>query len=330
VSDIYGVTTLAAEIADVVFTAPPAFLAAGGKLHFSGSSGSDTLRLEKSSTDLLAILGAQTWTFALADVNEITVRGWGGNDVLEVADVTKPIDFIGGGGTATLNVLSGTCAIADNLGDDGTLVTVNALAASTAVEFQSTQRLAALNLGDDAIARLMIPGGAIVTSALGMTVLSTLELNTGALVVHGGNLGTATPGGGTAYSGLSGLVASAYDGGAWTGKGITSAAAASANGLTTLGLALAQDVLGLASGETGLWHGQTVTFDSVLVAYTYAGDANLDGTINGDDYAVIDFNSPNPSASGYWNGDFNHDGVIDGDDYALIDFNGGTQGTPLF
>ena len=55
--------------------------------------------------------------------------------------------------------------------------------------------------------------------------------------------------------------------------------------------------------------------------YTYAGDANLDGAITGDDYSVIDFNIAVPGASGWYNGDFNYDGAITGDDYSVIDFN---------
>ena len=33
-----------------------------------------------------------------------------------------------------------------------------------------------------------------------------------------------------------------------------------------------------------------------LVSYTYAGDANLDGAITGDDYSTIDFNIAVPGA----------------------------------
>jgi len=37
-----------------------------------------------------------------------------------------------------------------------------------------------------------------------------------------------------------------------------------------------------------LWNGLTVDATSVLVKFTYAGDANLDGVINIDDYSAID------------------------------------------
>jgi len=66
----------------------------------------------------------------------------------------------------------------------------------------------------------------------------------------------------------------------------------------------------------------------VLVMYTYAGDANLDGKINVDDYGRIDLNIP-LGTSGWFNGDFNYDGKINVDDYGIIDFNVGIQGSPF-
>jgi hypothetical protein len=68
----------------------------------------------------------------------------------------------------------------------------------------------------------------------------------------------------------------------------------------------------------------------VLVMYTYAGDADLTGKINGDDYFRIDQgyatrNNATPLL-GYENGDFNYDGRIDADDYFIIDRTYGRQG----
>ena len=61
-------------------------------------------------------------------------------------------------------------------------------------------------------------------------------------------------------------------------------------------------------------------------------EANLDGTLNGDDYFQIDshFNQDG-LVFGYFNGDFNYDGAINGDDYFIIDsnWNAGSTGTPF-
>jgi hypothetical protein len=99
--------------------------------------------------------------------------------------------------------------------------------------------------------------------------------------------------------------------------------------VTTLATSTGEFALGLAPTDTATWAGQTVTGASTLVMYTYAGDLNLDGLINGDDYANIDFNSSTLGAQGYFNGDINYDGVINGDDYATIDFNANAQGAPF-
>jgi subtilisin family serine protease len=72
---------------------------------------------------------------------------------------------------------------------------------------------------------------------------------------------------------------------------------------------------------SGIFNTSSVT----MLDYTFnfkflQGDANGDGIIDFDDYALIDTGFLN-GLSGYGNGDFNYDGVIDFDDYAIIDFN---------
>ena len=98
---------------------------------------------------------------------------------------------------------------------------------------------------------------------------------------------------------------------------------AATTGLTTIAIATA--------GQIGAekFGGVPVTGDDVLVMYTYAGDGNLDGVIDGGDYGLIDNNVQIPGAYGYANGDFNYDGVIDGGDYGIIDNNIQAQGAPF-
>jgi hypothetical protein len=62
------------------------------------------------------------------------------------------------------------------------------------------------------------------------------------------------------------------------------------------------------------------------VKYTYVGDTNLDGAVNGADYQQID-SGFGLHLTGWQNGDFNYDGVINGDDYALADNAYNTQGS---
>src|SRR4030095_1593215 len=107
--------------------------------------------------------------------------------------------------------------------------------------------------------------------------------------------------------------------------GITTTMPDATTGLTSIGIADA-DATGYAGGTFG---GAPVASGDALLMYTYAGDANLDGFISGDDYSSIDFNILVPGASGWNNGDFNYDGIISGDDYSTIDFNILAQGAPF-
>src|SRR4029078_8379271 len=91
----------------------------------------------------------------------------------------------------------------------------------------------------------------------------------------------------------------------------------------------AGELLGRGKTETAMWVGQTGSGASTLVRDNYAGEANLEGTIDGSDYGIIDNFAQVPGADGYANGDFNFDGVIDGGDYGIIDNNNQAQGAPF-
>ena len=128
-------------------------------------------------------------------------------------------------------------------------------------------------------------------------------------------------------------VRSGYAGGTWTGNGITSAAAATdTSHRSALGVIINNDGSGHAlfgSGTTmGLFDGANPGINDILVKYTYFGDANLDGRVDGSDYTRID-NGFNNHLTGWFNGDFNYDGIVDGSDYTLIDNAFNTQASPL-
>jgi hypothetical protein len=203
------------------------------------------------------------------------------------------------------------------------------------VVFASTQQLGALRLG---------PGGHVTLTAGGNKVLATSDLQIAAaaedawldladndLVVNYA-AGAPSPLGdfdGTSYNGIQGMIAQAYNHNAWDGRGLRSSMTDARDGLTTLAPAEAAGTLFLGATQTALWNGVTVDGTTVLVKYTYAGDANLDGVIDGGDYGVIDNFVQVPGASAYFNGDFNYDGVIDGGDYGIIDNNIQAQGAQL-
>jgi alpha-amylase len=118
---------------------------------------------------------------------------------------------------------------------------------------------------------------------------------------------------------ITNMVKTAYDNGAWDGMGITSSTAAT-NPLYTIGTILNTGPFGVIHS---IFEGIPADGNAILLKYTYYGDANLDGRVNGTDYSLIDTGYASQSTSnpltGWVNGDFNYDGVIDGSDYSLID-----------
>jgi autotransporter-associated beta strand protein len=149
-----------------------------------------------------------------------------------------------------------------------------------------------------------------------------LDLSNNDMIVHYGSLSTITN-----------QVESGYNNGNWNGSGITSsAAAADSTHLTALGVILnANDsnVPLYASGSPlGSFDGYNPAATDVLVKYTYYGDANLNGDVDGTDYALIDNGYMN-QLTGWYNGDFNYDGAVNGSDYTLMDNAFNNQGSSL-
>jgi hypothetical protein len=108
-------------------------------------------------------------------------------------------------------------------------------------------------------------------------------------------------------------LSSGYAGGAWDGPGIRSSRAA-ANAGFALGYGESGEILGAGGGTFGPF---TVDGSAVLIRATRYGDANLDGTVNLDDFNALasHFGQSVPA----WNrGDFNFDGVANLNDFNLL------------
>jgi autotransporter-associated beta strand protein len=160
-------------------------------------------------------------------------------------------------------------------------------------------------------------GGPSNVSVLQVSTLS----NSGTLNLTNNSLAIAS---GSTVASVTTQVAAAYNGGLWNGTSssggvITSTTAASDSTYLT--------AIGVATGLTS-FDGVSVPSTDILVKYTYYGDTNLDGAIDGSDYTNIDNGFLN-NMTGWQNGDFNYDNVVDGSDYTLIDNAYNTQGTSL-
>ncbi len=77
---------------------------------------------------------------------------------------------------------------------------------------------------------------------------------------------------------------------------------------------------GAVGGAITSTSGYATSAQSVIVKYTWFGDSNLDGVVDGSDYALIDTGfTASGALTGWVFGDYDYNGVIDGSDYALID-----------
>jgi len=307
--------------------------------------------------------GSPTSTYQLSQIAIITDSGTSGNDTLTVNFTNGDPLAAGTAGISfdTTGTIGGTDAlviVGDNHGDTDTvsngqiLVTGGSGASAfTAipitfanVAFESVQAgtgPAALSVSGGATLSYIAPaGGTYPTAVLSSLVISSgskvvfsspnssralLELNTASawagqlnlqsndMLVHGGS---------SAFTTVNSLVAGGYSNGTWTGTGIiSSTAATSITHLTALGAIL--NSFGLSSFD-----GASALATDVLVKYTYYGDTNFDGKVDGSDYSKID-NGYLTHLTGWSNGDFNYDGVINGSDYTLIDNAFNTQGAIL-
>lgn len=227
---------------------------------------------------------------------------------------------------ATLSATDGVINVNTDAGSPAAPNLALSASGSSNVTFSATQHLASLNVAGTTVSVAAGANKVIVTGNLSLDATAHLDLSDNKLIVRNGILGTIN---GDTYSGITGLVQSGRNGGAWNAPGLnTSQSTAQSSSLTTLAVAAASDARGIAATETTTWSGETVNGSDVLVMYTYSGDATLDGKINIDDYTKIDSGIAN-TLSGWSNGDFNYDGKINIDDYTVIDSNVINQGAPF-
>jgi hypothetical protein len=118
------------------------------------------------------------------------------------------------------------------------------------------------------------------------------------------------------------LLTSGYDAAAWDGNGINTSLGTS----NTFALGYAEnDNSGGGVNFTTTFEGYTVDNTAVLIRYGRYGDANLDGTVNSDDFNRL---STYFGLSGkrWGHGDFNFDGTVNSDDFNLLAGNFGQSG----
>ncbi len=256
--------------------------------------------------------GASTITFAGSTANPSTFGGVIGDN------------SGAGGGTTALTVTGGSLTLTNsNFYAGATTVSGGTLTLAASGALPSATNLTVGSAGTVVAAASATPVAVTVNT---LSVAGKLDLTNNGLVAHSSSVAAITA-----------LIKSGYNNGGWNGSAgiISSTAATDATHLTTLGVIANNDGTGTPLYGTGAtifatFNGAAPSLDDVLVKYTYYGDANLDGAVDGSDYTKIDvgFNSSN-ALTGWLNGDFNYDGKVDGADYTLIDNAFNTQGASL-
>ena len=125
--------------------------------------------------------------------------------------------------------------------------------------------------------------------------------------------------GGSPLASIQSQIIQGYNNGDWAGSGITSAAAAA---VAADGANFHKTALGYAeSSEVGEPAG------SVLIRYTFAGDANLDGQVDTSDFVAL-ANHFGATGADWVQGDSNYDGTVNALDFNAIASNFGATLAP--
>jgi len=275
------------------------------------------------------------------NANSYTIAGAGGGAItLQGATGVAPAINVVTGSHTIAAPLSLTADTTVNVADAAALTMTNLNESAVTLIKRGAGQLAVANVRagglDVAAGTVQLTGGG---GAGGVSKVASLTIAADArLDLINNSLVTVAPAGtfdGAAYTGVQGEVQRAYNFGAWDMPGLTTSEenagqnAGPLSGTTTIGVATAEQVLFISPSETGLFLGQTVSGASTIAMYTYAGDVNFDGLVDGADYGTLDNWIQFPGTDGYANGDVNYDGVIDGADYGVLDNTIQLQGEPI-
>jgi hypothetical protein len=219
---------------------------------------------------------------SFAGITGVSVTDAASNDALNVnGTFTQPFTFTGCA-SSTINV-GGSMTFAAQPGGQVSLGALSlAAGASAAIAPTSTASPTTL-----------------VLNSISIGATATLDLSNNAMLI---NYGAGTD----PIASIAGWIKSGYNGGAWNGNGIFSSTAHT-HGNYALGYADSVDPHNPANLPSG----------QIKVIYTLFGDANLDGEVNGIDFALMAAHF-GKTISGWDAGDFNYDGEVNGIDFAIL------------
>jgi hypothetical protein len=239
------------------------------------------------------------------------------------------------GYASTFNATGGTTIFST---DPTAGVSIFAIGTSTTIQFTAaasggyqSRNTASLNISSGASVSLQSPTKQINRTVLDMGSIaidstSVLDLGSNDAVIQNADASSAA----ITLAAVTHWLHQGFNDGRWNGTAgiVSSAAATNTSHLTAIGV-----IINDGGSGNPIYSSFDATADTdpdtdVLLKYTYYGDANLDGHVDGSDYSRIDNGYLN-HLTGWANGDFNYDGVVNGSDYTLIDNAFNSQGASL-
>ncbi len=310
-----------------------------GYIPQSGDSAYFTGAITSSATVTLS----STWTIASLNFDSshsyTIAAGSGGTLVMNGGGGTAAINDSGGNHfiSAPVTLSTNTAITVSNSGNtlqisgaiggsggitlsgNGTLAldAANAYGGSTTVS--SGDLVVAASGGLPTNKQLTIDAGGKVQLALntGGETLSSLSISANGTLDLGNNHMIVSDSGGSIDSTIRAYLAAGYNGGAWNGTSATSGVVMTSAPIT---IGSGTYSIGYADGANNVVAG--LPSGKLEVAYTLAGDANLDGKVDSADFGIL---ADNYGASGAnWDqGDFNYDGKVDSADFGILAVNYG-------
>jgi fibronectin-binding autotransporter adhesin len=255
-----------------------------------------------SVADITVQAGSHTIATPVNLVNGVTLRGSAGTTLTVSGNVT------GSGGLSSVTsgtvVLSGTNTYAG-----GTSVSAGKTVIATAGALSTNGGVTLSGSGTMQLADNITAGSAYGSSNIALPSLAiagngTLDIGNNRIIVD------YTPGN-DPISSIAQWIANGFTNSG--GPEIISSDIASDDSSSGLSYGI-----GYADGADGLVAG--LPSGEIEIMYTLLGDANLDGTVNAEDYTPF---SHNIGQSGmYWDdGDFNYDGTVNSEDYTPFSHN---------
>jgi hypothetical protein len=291
----------------------------------NGTPGHDTFHLIRVGTvlnvyDSIPAMGPPVYlseVAALADT--LTINGHGGDDLLIVLSIGETpigvdeIIYNAGTGANQLLLASGPARIESSAEAGGTLhTTVQSAGRLTTSRFIQD----GLVMENSSRVTLLPDGETSVLTGLTIGTGAIFDIGNNALVV---NYSEASPLATIREKIRSGRGGSGL-GASWNGTGITSSAVRQANLVNpeSRSIGYAENAA-LPLGQYTTFRGVPLDDTSVLIAYTFTADVNLDGQVNDGDVTVLGASYDPMGANALWAlGDFDYNGIVDDADATLL------------